>query len=356
MAICCRARSSWSSRCWACSRPAAAYVPLDPAYPGRAARAHGRGQRASRSSLTDGALAARVRRAWRGPRRGSTLTRDGRIARGVRRAPGAARPENRGVRDLHLRAPRAGRRAWWSPHRGDRAAWCMATGTRTSGGGPGGVRAPPRHSTRRRWRCAAPLLNGGRMRGASAGACCSTRGASRRRWRGTTVHVLCRRRRRCSTSTRTSCRPSSRCATLILGRRRADRGPIARVLEALAPAAHAQRLRPHGDDHRAPPHEVTDVRGADAASRSGAPIANTRRLRAGRARRAGAGRRRGRALHRRARAGARLPEAGRRLTAERFVPDPFGREPGARMYRTGDLVRWLPDGDDRVPGPRPTSR
>ncbi|HKH48932.1 MAG TPA: amino acid adenylation domain-containing protein, partial [Thermoanaerobaculia bacterium] len=32
------------------------------------------------------------------------------------------------------------------------------------------------------------------------------------------------------------------------------------------------------------------------------------------------------------------------LTAERFVPDPFGGEPGGRLYRTGDLVRVLPDG------------
>nr|QEO74124.1 AMP-dependent synthetase and ligase [uncultured bacterium] len=32
------------------------------------------------------------------------------------------------------------------------------------------------------------------------------------------------------------------------------------------------------------------------------------------------------------------------LTAERFIPDPFG-QPGARLYRSGDLARWLPSGE-----------
>ncbi|WP_434348439.1 amino acid adenylation domain-containing protein [Myxococcus virescens] len=32
------------------------------------------------------------------------------------------------------------------------------------------------------------------------------------------------------------------------------------------------------------------------------------------------------------------------LTADRFLPDPFSREPGSRMYRTGDLACWRADG------------
>jgi len=40
------------------------------------------------------------------------------------------------------------------------------------------------------------------------------------------------------------------------------------------------------------------------------------------------------------------------LTAQGFVPDPFGGEPGERLYRTGDVVRWLPDGSLDILGRR----
>ena len=33
------------------------------------------------------------------------------------------------------------------------------------------------------------------------------------------------------------------------------------------------------------------------------------------------------------------------LTADKFVPNPFSRKPGARLYRTGDLARYLSDGN-----------
>ncbi|HSU17578.1 non-ribosomal peptide synthetase [Longimicrobium sp.] len=48
------------------------------------------------------------------------------------------------------------------------------------------------------------------------------------------------------------------------------------------------------------------------------------------------------------------------LTAERFVPDTFGGEPGARLYRTGDLARWKESAEVRECGsaldPRETQR
>jgi amino acid adenylation domain-containing protein len=33
-----------------------------------------------------------------------------------------------------------------------------------------------------------------------------------------------------------------------------------------------------------------------------------------------------------------------KLTAEKFIPNPFDNEPGSRLYKTGDLARLLPDG------------
>jgi acyl carrier protein len=33
------------------------------------------------------------------------------------------------------------------------------------------------------------------------------------------------------------------------------------------------------------------------------------------------------------------------LTAERFVPHPFSKEPDSRLYKTGDIVCFLPDGE-----------
>ncbi|WP_128896679.1 amino acid adenylation domain-containing protein [Longirhabdus pacifica] len=33
------------------------------------------------------------------------------------------------------------------------------------------------------------------------------------------------------------------------------------------------------------------------------------------------------------------------MTSERFIPNPFSKDPNARLYKTGDLVKWLPDGN-----------
>ncbi len=38
------------------------------------------------------------------------------------------------------------------------------------------------------------------------------------------------------------------------------------------------------------------------------------------------------------------------LTAEKFIPNPFGDTPGSRLYRTGDLARYLSDGNIELIG------
>jgi amino acid adenylation domain-containing protein len=38
------------------------------------------------------------------------------------------------------------------------------------------------------------------------------------------------------------------------------------------------------------------------------------------------------------------------LTAERFIPDPFGDIPGTRLYKTGDMARYLEDGNVEFTG------
>ncbi len=42
----------------------------------------------------------------------------------------------------------------------------------------------------------------------------------------------------------------------------------------------------------------------------------------------------------------------KRLTAEKFIGNPFSRNPGARLFRTGDLGRYLPDGNIEYRGRR----
>ncbi|MEW5926817.1 MAG: amino acid adenylation domain-containing protein, partial [Gemmatimonadota bacterium] len=130
---------------------------------------------------------------------------------------------------------------------------------------------------------------------------------------------------------------------LIVGGDALDPQTIARVRQGCAPRHLLNGYGPTETTTFAVTHEVTDVEEGARSIPLGRPVANTRiyvldahgepvpvgvggELYIGGA---------GVALGYQERPG---------LTAERFVPDPFGGEPGARMYRTGDLGRWLPDG------------
>ncbi|HEU4885132.1 MAG TPA: amino acid adenylation domain-containing protein, partial [Longimicrobium sp.] len=136
---------------------------------------------------------------------------------------------------------------------------------------------------------------------------------------------------------------------LLVGGDALDPRTIARVREGYAPRHLLNGYGPTETTTFAITHEVTDVAEGVRSIPLGRPIANTRvylldvrgepvpvgvggELYIGGA---------GVAVGYQARQG---------LTAERFVPDPFGGEPGARMYRTGDLGQWLPDGTIRFLG------
>ena len=136
----------------------------------------------------------------------------------------------------------------------------------------------------------------------------------------------------------------SRCAACCSAARRCRRRALRRGCGAGAGAA-GQRLRPHRDDASTPRCTRAEVPRGARPPPIGRPIANTRVYvldARGASRCRWAWRR---ALRRRRRAWRAATWAGPELTAERFVPDPFGGEPGARLYRTGDLARWRADGD-----------
>ena len=117
---------------------------------------------------------------------------------------------------------------------------------------------------------------------------------------------------------------------LVLGGEAAEPELVDRLRALESPAAQPSTGRPRPRS-APPPAASTAGRPADAGRLPlGRPLANTRVLRArpDALQRPVPGRRPRRALHRRRRGGAAATSAGRTLTAERFVPDPFARRAG----------------------------
>ena len=271
---------------------------------------------------------------------------------------GDSSPERPGLRHLHLGLDRHARGAWSSPHR--------RSGQPHRRGGRGCSASRPTDRVlqfslaqlRHRRRGALPGLGRGgggrppRRRDPRPGR---VRPAGSRRERITVARpadgLLARLgrgpgragRRRCRTASGWWSSAARRPPASVYADWRALGGDRVRWINTYGPTeATVDRHRLRAGGRR---------RGGRRTVPIGRPIANTRVYVLDARMRPVAGRRAGRAVPRRRRRGPRLPRTGPALTAERFVPDPFGDRPGARLYRTGDLARWRPDGHARIPRP-----
>ena len=136
---------------------------------------------------------------------------------------------------------------------------------------------------------------------------------------------------------------------------RRSRARLRRPLRTLARVAAAQPATGRPRPRRVDLHGPVETRRGDAAP-IGRPIANTRVYVLDGEPAAGAGRR-ARASSTSAAPGLARGYLGRpELTAERFVPDPFGASRARGCTARATWRAGWPDGDARVPGPERTSR